>query len=70
MPATTPGLLVTLAQYFDSGCNIDRAAAELSVHRSTLKYRLKRVSELLGRELNDGPTRLHLHLAARVWLTA
>src|SRR5580658_5474277 len=63
------GLLVTLAQYFDSGCNIDRAAAELSVHRSTLKYRLKRIRELLGRDLNDGPTRLDLHLAARVWLT-
>jgi sugar diacid utilization regulator len=63
------GLLITLAQYFDSGCNIDRAAAELSVHRSTLKYRLKRIRELLGRDLNDGPTRLDLHLAARVWLT-
>jgi sugar diacid utilization regulator len=63
------GLLTTLAQYFDSGCNIDRAAAELSVHRNTLKYRLKRIRELLGRDLNDGPTRLNLHLATRVWLT-
>jgi DNA-binding PucR family transcriptional regulator len=63
------GLLITLAQYFDSGCNIDRAAAGLSVHRSTLKYRLKRIRELLGRDLNDGPTRLNLHLATRVWLT-
>lgn len=63
------GLLITLAQYFDSGCSIDRAAAELSVHRSTLKYRLKRIRELLSRDLNDGPTRLNLHLATRVWLT-
>jgi sugar diacid utilization regulator len=63
------GLLITLAQYFDSGGNIDRAAAELSVHRSTLKYRLKRIRELLGRDLNDGQTRLNLHLATRVWLT-
>jgi sugar diacid utilization regulator len=63
------GLVVTLAQYLDSGGNIDRAAGELSVHRSTLKYRLKRIRELLGRDLNDGPTRLDLHLAARVWLT-
>jgi sugar diacid utilization regulator len=63
------GLIVTLAQYFDSGCNIDRAAAELSVHRNTLKYRLKRIRELLGRDLNDGPTRLDLHLATRVCLT-
>lgn len=63
------GLLITLAQYFDSGGNIDRAAAELSIHRSTLKYRLKRIRELLGQDLNDGPTRLDLHLAARIWLT-
>jgi len=62
-------LLATLAQYFDSGCNIDQAAAMLSIHRSTLKYRLKRVRELLGQDLNDGSTRLDLHLATRVWLT-
>ncbi len=62
-------LLATLAQYFDSGCNIDQAAAVLSVHRSTLKYRLKRVRELLGQDLNDGSARLDLHLATRVWLT-
>ena len=62
-------LLVTLAQYFDSGCNVDQAAAVLSIHRSTLKYRLKRVRELLGQDLNDGSTRLDLHLATRVWLT-
>jgi DNA-binding PucR family transcriptional regulator len=41
----------------------------LSIHRSTLKYRLKRVRELLGQDLNDGSTRLDLHLATRVWLT-
>jgi PucR C-terminal helix-turn-helix domain len=34
----------------------------LSIHRSTLKYRLKRVRELLGQDLNDGSTRLDLHL--------
>jgi DNA-binding PucR family transcriptional regulator len=62
-------LLVTLAQYFDSGCNVDQAAAALSVHRNTLKYRLKRVRELLGQDLNDGPTRTNLHLATMVWLT-
>ena len=62
-------LLGTLAQYFDSGCNIDQAAAALSIHRSTLKYRLKRIRELLGQDLNNGSTRLDLHLATRVWLT-
>ena len=63
------GLLVTLAQFFDSGCNVDQAAAALSIHKSTMKYRLKRVRELLGQDLNDGSTRLDLHLAIRVWRT-
>lgn len=62
-------LLVTLARYFDSGCSVDQAAAALSIHRNTLKYRLKRVRELLGQDLNDGPTRTNLHLATMVWLT-
>ena len=44
-------------------------AAGISIHRSTLKYRLKRVRELLGQDLNNGSTRLDLHLATRVWLT-
>jgi DNA-binding PucR family transcriptional regulator len=62
-------LVLTLARYFDSGCNYDEAAAALSVHRSTLKYRLKRIRDLLGRDPHDGSTRLDLHLATKVWLT-
>ena len=62
-------LVLTLTQYFDNGCNYDEAAAALSVHRSTLKYRLKRIRDLLGRDPHDGSTRLDLHLATKVWLT-
>jgi sugar diacid utilization regulator len=62
-------LVLTFARYFDSGCNYDGAAAALSVHRSTLKYRLKRIRELLGRDPHDGSARLDLHLATTVWLT-
>ena len=62
-------LLLTLARYFDSGCNYDEAAAALSVHRNTLKYRVKRIGELLGRDPQDGEARLDLHLAIKVWLT-
>jgi sugar diacid utilization regulator len=62
-------LVLTLARYFDSGCNYDGAAAALSVHPNTLKYRLKRVRDLLGRDPNDGSARLDLHLATTVWLT-
>jgi sugar diacid utilization regulator len=62
-------LVLTLARYFDSGCNYDGAAAALSVHPSTLKYRLKRIRDLLGRDPNDGSARLDLHLATTIWLT-
>jgi sugar diacid utilization regulator len=62
-------LVLTLARYFDSGCNYDDAAAALSVHRNTLKYRLKRIREVLGRDPNDGSARLDLHMATTVWLT-
>jgi sugar diacid utilization regulator len=62
-------LLLTLARYFDSGCNYDEAAEALSVHRNTLKYRVKRIGELLGRDPQDGEARLDLHLAIKIWLT-
>jgi sugar diacid utilization regulator len=62
-------LVLTLARYFDSGGSYDGAAAALSVHRSTLKYRLKRIREVLGRDPHDGSARLDLHLATTVWLT-
>jgi sugar diacid utilization regulator len=62
-------LLLTLARYFDSGCNYDEAAQALSVHRNTVKYRVKRIGELLGRDPQDGEARLDLHLAIKVWLT-
>jgi len=41
----------------------------LSQPPRTVEYRLKRARELLGQDLNDGSTRLDLHLATRVWLT-
>ena len=62
-------MVLTLARYFDSGCNYDGAAAALSVHRGTIKYRVKRIRDLLGRDPNDGSARLDLHLATKVWLT-
>jgi purine catabolism regulator len=41
----------------------DTAAAELGVHRHTLRYRMSRVERLLGRPLSDGGTRMELWLA-------
>jgi len=58
-------LVQTLAAYFDSGGNYDRTSALLVIHRSTLRYRLRRIRELSGLELNDPDVRLNMHIALR-----
>ena len=45
---------------------MDTAAADLGVHRHTLRYRMKRVEEALGRSLDDADLRAELWLALRV----
>jgi sugar diacid utilization regulator len=62
-------LVLTLARYFDCGCKYDETAERMTIHRSTLKYRLQRIRELTGYNLNDGSIRFDLHLATRIWLT-
>lgn len=62
-------LVLTLARYFDNAANYDDTSAALSVHRNTLKYRLKRIREILGHDLHEGTRRLDLHLSTRIWLT-
>lgn len=60
-------LVRTLAVYFDCGGNYDEAAAALTIHRSTLRYRLGRIREVGGYDLTDAGTRLNLHVATRIW---
>ena len=56
-------LAVTAAAYLDHAGNVQRAAAELAVHRQTLYYRLQGIQALTGLDLADGQDRLRLHLA-------
>lgn len=44
----------------------DAAAGELGVHRHTMRYRMRRVEELLGRSLDDPDLRAELWLALRL----
>ncbi len=47
-------------------CNtLAETAQALNVHRNTLLYRLQRIQEISGLDLEDGETRLILHLAIR-----
>ncbi|MEU9122134.1 PucR family transcriptional regulator [Streptomyces sp. NPDC048506] len=43
----------------------DAAAADLGVHRHTLRYRMRRVEEILGRSLDDADVRMELWLALK-----
>ncbi len=62
-------LVHTLTQYLEHGGNYDATAAVLSVHKSTLKYRLQRIRELTGLDLNDPDVHFNLQLATRAWGT-
>lgn len=62
-------LVKTLAQYLDHGGRYESTAKALSIHRSTLKYRLQRIRELSGHDLNDPETHFNLQLATRAWST-
>ncbi len=58
-------LVATLAAYCDNCGRKADTAAELRIKRQTLYHRLHRIEEALGADLDDGETRLALHLALR-----
>ncbi|MCV7423914.1 helix-turn-helix domain-containing protein [Mycobacterium yunnanensis] len=60
-------LVHTLSHYLECGGNYDESAAALHVHRSTLRYRLRRIAELTGVDLRDVDARFNLHAATRAW---
>jgi len=59
-------LVRTLTGFFEANGNLAKAATDLDVHRNTLVYRLERISELTGLDLNDADNRLILHLALKI----
>lgn len=60
-------LVNTLAHFLDCGGNYDLAAGSLMIHRSTLRYRLRRIRDVGGLDLADVDTRLNVHVATRAW---
>ncbi|MEZ4563913.1 MAG: helix-turn-helix domain-containing protein [Thermomicrobiales bacterium] len=55
----------TLRAFLESGGSQVDAAHRLGIHRNTLAYRLRRIGELVGRDVADPGTWLTLHLALR-----
>jgi purine catabolism regulator len=58
-------LVATLRAYLETG-EQQQAAARLRVHPNTLRYRLDRIREIVGVDLEDPETRLNLSVALRV----
>jgi len=58
-------LVATLRAYLETG-EQQQAASRLRVHPNTLRYRLDRIREITGVDLEDQETRLNLSVALRV----
>ncbi|HEX8006178.1 MAG TPA: helix-turn-helix domain-containing protein, partial [Trebonia sp.] len=56
-------LVTSLHAYLACNGHWDAAAQRLGVHRHTLRYRMRRVGELLGRDLDDPAARAELWIA-------
>lgn len=59
-------LLKTLEAFFACHGNLSQTAEMLIVHRNTLLYRMNRINEIAGIDLNRPETRLALHLALTI----
>ena len=57
----------TLENYLNCSCNAKKTAEEIFLHRNTLNYRLKKIREILGCDLEKLDTCLELKLAFLIW---
>ncbi|MER6018258.1 PucR family transcriptional regulator [Streptomyces anulatus] len=67
-PLLTPPhreLAHTAEVFLDLAGQAGRTAAALGIHRQTLYYRLSRIQQITGLDLNDGEDRLLLHMAVK-----
>jgi sugar diacid utilization regulator len=62
-------LVATLSEFLDCGGSYDLAAAALNIHRSTLKYRLKRIRVVSGHDISVPDIQFNLQVATRAFRT-
>ena len=60
-------LIHTLQVYFEHNGNLSQAAEALFVHRNTLIYRMERIANLTGANLDDPEIRLAMQLALHIF---
>jgi sugar diacid utilization regulator len=59
----------TLGEFLERGGHHAATAKRLSLHPSTLKYRLRRIREISGHDLANPDVRFNLQTASRAWQT-
>ncbi|WP_434512511.1 PucR family transcriptional regulator [Desulfitobacterium sp. AusDCA] len=59
-------LLMTLWHYLRDGRDIKNVSTKLFIHTNTLRYRLKKIEELLGASLEHEETRFNIYAALKV----
>ena len=62
-----PELLQTLEVYFEHNGSLAQASEALYIHRNTLSYRLDRISDIAGLDLEKPETRLAVELALHIY---
>lgn len=60
-------LVETIDAYFNHHANVSQTAESLFIHRNTLLYRLDRIQELTGQDIDQPDMRLALQLALKLW---
>lgn len=65
LSASHTELARTAEEFLDHAGQAGRTAATLGIHRQTLYYRLSRVEQLTGLDLDNGEDRLLLHMALK-----
>lgn len=58
--------ILTLETFFEAHGNLSQTASRLHVHRNTLLYRMERIAQLGGFDLDNPETRLAVHLALKI----
>jgi len=59
-------LLETLEAFCERLGNLSQTAEKLFIHRNSLLYRMERISQIAGLDMNNPDTRLSVHLALKV----
>lgn len=59
-------LVETLRMYFDCGSNLKKVSEEMYTHYNTVIYRMQRIKDIIGIDLDDPNSRLNLQIAVKI----